>query len=251
MSNAPAASRPSFSFKVQMGLVDITLSAYSLLDSKTVQRRMFTTSGNPVGVQNFDKETGAILFADDIVKKFELPDGSWVELSDAEIEAALSDSGTEVLAVAPVSSIDMEYFEFYVVRPGKDSNKPAQLLLQALNDLERAMLIRIVNRGRERLGVLFGDGYLSIGPWRDEIRQPPKPAVPVTLSQAEREMAAVILNSMPTVPDGELDSILYGKVVEYAQAKNDGLAQQAEQPSVSPSADLMELLKASVEAAKK
>jgi DNA end-binding protein Ku len=255
---AEAASRASFRFSLSVGLIPLDIKAYSMTAEGGIGRKMFVDGDHPVGVVNIDKTTGEIVSSDQIVKKFELPDGRMVEISDdelAEITGGLSGVSAELLRIVPWQSIDeigeVYPLNHYVVRPGSPAaSKPLAVILEALGSSAQALEFRLINRGKENLAYLLGSGQMFFSEWpenvRDEVKAPPT----VLVNEAQLDLAVKLLDLLsgeqkPATP------VFRQRLIEYATKKADGVVDD-QQPvdTAAQVKDLMELLNRSVEKAK-
>lgn len=271
---APASNRGR-NLVIQFGLVTIPVKLYNgLADAKTHrstflkvtdvdERNETVIDYHPVGVKKYDKVTDFIIEStDDLVKMVETDDG-WTELSDEELEAAVTDAGivsgsADVRAVVPLGLLDTTYLvESWMhvrgapLKKGKTSvpcpafDKALGLLLACLAERESAAVLRV----GEKWAMLLPDGRMARLRFADEVRQTP-PMTPPAHTDAEMTMALKLLDSLPTEPPVALDDV-GEKVRAYLASKAGGKVIEfptAEAP-VAPVVDLMAVLAASVEAA--
>lgn len=256
MPKAEAASRTSFKLTVTLGLVSVQFGAYKLVEERKVERKMFGPSGSPVKQQLVDSGSGEIISFEQVVKKYQTESGALVPLNDAEmVKAAGFDevTGSEFVGIFPVAELQERFLpsEFYAVRAAdKHGIRPAALILGALDD--QAILVRFVNRGRERLAMLDGTGLLTVLHFEDEVRERPKPSTAPVLTVQEQAMALQLISaysgSVKVLPEQRAEAA--AQVEKFAQAKAAGMPQEAPQEDAVPIGDLMAQLMASVEKAK-
>lgn len=190
--------------RISWGLVQIPVRLHLILDNdRTVPARsMFNTdTGNPVGKKNYDKITGADVADDKIVKKVEVAEGTWVELTDDEIEQTALSSFTkgvaEIVAFVPLADIAASY---HVEKPGMwkpettkvgkvkivdpAAHKAYSLLTAAMDKRHVAALVMVPTRSGGQYVALFPDGTLGWLAYAENVRQiAPADSLPVTDSE--------------------------------------------------------------------
>ena len=199
----------------------------------------------------------------DVVRGYEYEKGSYVELDDADLEKlplrsskAIDISGFIKEEELPGS---LYYQSAYYLEPEKSAEKPYALLKKTLDKTGRIAIAKFALRDRERLvSVRPHDGALLMNTlhWPDEIRSTGDLDIPedVKVSPAELKMAENLVNMMATEfePDEYKDEYKEAvlKVVEAKVEKREVI--EAPEPEAETTVvDLMSVLKASVEKAKK
>jgi DNA end-binding protein Ku len=199
--------------------------------------------------------------ASDIVRGIELPSGELVTVEDEEIEALVPERSRtiDIEEFVDLAEIDPVYFEkSYYVAPQWNSGaeKPYALLLKAMQAAGMVGIGRFVLRTKPHLVAIrplekvLGLETLFFG---DEVRRPEELArLPQTaVSDRELKMAQQLIGTLATewVPEKHADEYREG-LLELLRAKP--ATERAPDVEVSaPVADLMAVLKASVEAAKR
>jgi DNA end-binding protein Ku len=155
--------------------------------------------------------------------------------------------------------IDPIYYRAsYYLAPEKTGVKAYRILLSALEDKDMVGLAKVAIRDREYPATLRADeGVLVMETmfWPDEIREPAFEALEeeITVRPEEVKMAQMIIDNLtaPFDPNDWID-VSREAVEELAQRKLDGqeIVSSAEASQPAGVVDLMEALKASVEATK-
>jgi DNA end-binding protein Ku len=111
-----------------------------------------------VRYERVNEETGEEVPWDKIVKGYEYSDGSYVLLSDEELESAAREMTRtiDIEQFIDVADIDVRYFDRpYLVVPGKNGEKGYVLLREALKKTGMAGVATIVIRARQHLAALL------------------------------------------------------------------------------------------------
>jgi DNA end-binding protein Ku len=198
--------------------------------------------------------------AEEVVRGFEVAPNRYVAVDRAELEA-LEPERTRTIDIeqfVEVDAVDPLYFEasYYAV-PGRDHARSFGLLVQAMQRTKRMALGWIVLRRKRHLAALRPQGNLLLLTtmlFADEIapRAELEPPVPADLTSKEKEMAALLVNTLsgPFEPERYRDE--YREQVLALIQGRAASAKPAEPGPTSPAvADLMAALRASVERARK
>src|SRR5438105_2001386 len=198
----------------------------------------------------------------DVVRGVELPTGGLVTVSDEELLALAPERSRtiDIEEFVDLTEIDPVFFEkSYYVAPAWNSgaDKPYTLLLRAMQGAGMVGIGRFVLRTRPHLvairpqGRVLGLETLYFG---DEVRRPEDVArLPsVTLSDRELKMAQQLIGAMgaPWIPDKHADTYRE-QLLEMLRAKPATARAEESATPQSLVGDLMAILKASVEAAKR
>lgn len=200
---------------------------------------------------------------EDVIKGYEVDRGRYA-LVDPEELRAIAPEQTHTIDIedfVDLSDIDPVYFEksYYVVpQRGKAAEKPYWLLLTALDEAEKVGIGRFVLRTKEYLAAIRPmNGILGLGTmyFSDEVRGVEElPLMPAEVSSdREVKMARRLIESLSTewVPDRYGDAYRE-RVMELldSRAGKEIVVAEEEPPLEAGAADLMEALRASVDAAK-
>ena len=199
----------------------------------------------------------------DVVRGYEYEKGSYVELTDEDLEKLPLRSSKAIDITGFIKDDELPgalyYQSAYYLEPEKSAEKPYALLNKTLAKTGRVAIAKFALRDRERLvSVPALDGALLMNTlhWPDEIRSTEDLGVPedVKVSPAELKMAENLVGMMATAfepseyKDEYKQAVL--QLVEAKVQKKEIIA--APEPETETTVvDLMSALKASVEKAKK
>lgn len=199
---------------------------------------------------------------DEIVKGYEYEKGKWVEITDEDLEALELESlkTIDVMSFVNYEEIDPIYFDktYYVV-PDESGIKAYRLMLDALSDEQLTGIAKVAMREREHLCALrVADGVLVLETmhWPEEIRDAEfdelrkRPRV----QDRERKMARQLIRHLAGEFDpGQFEDEYHKALEKLIRRKIEGkevvVPEKAEEPQKV--VDLMDALKASVEAARR
>jgi non-homologous end joining protein Ku len=253
-------------------LVEVELAVYStLVSDHGVKRNQYTRDGNPVGNQNYDKVSGAVVTRDDIVKKIATEHGP-VYVEDHEIED-LFHLEPNSLVIKGYNPQHMLYGGDYVAKSAltveaakkkvgskKVDNATGQVvlsgLLTAMAEEGVVAICELTTRGVPKPAALLPDGTLWLLAYTDEVREPrPRPEVEVPEAVVD-QLRAFVQPSVSTEAF-DLTDRRTASIQEFADAK--ALAGDFGEPdapeiieareALSGTTDLVALLGASLQAA--
>jgi DNA end-binding protein Ku len=212
---------------------------------------------SPIGYEKVCKREEKRVPDDEIVKAYEVSKGTYVEVDDADFEAARVEGyhAFDISAFVDVDEIDPIYFErsYYLV-PQDGGEKVYTLLVRAMEDAGLAAVGTFVMREREHLGCLrIRDGVITLERmyFADEIR-PAGDVKPerARVSAKELEMAAALIDRFK----GSFDPTKYAdtyteKLLDVIRRKQKGETVTVEAPEApeEEAPDLMAALQASIE----
>lgn len=155
------------------------------------------------------------------------------------------------------AEVATKYFQKpYYLEPGKGGAKAYVLLREALEDAKKLAVARMVFRDREDLVVIKPDGDLLILNqlrFADEMRDPGELKIPsgVPVTRDEIKIAVELIGKMKGKFDPKKYHDTYAeklmKIIED-KAKGKKLKPLPKQPKMTPPADLVAQLRASLEA---
>ena len=244
-------------------MVTIPVKLYTATESKDVRLRMLCKQHEaPIQEKRVCTEGGEELAWEELARGYEVSKGQFVVLEPEEIDAAKPESSTtiEIGDFVEASEIDPVYFEkSYFLEPTDVGAKPFSLLKQALEETGRVAIARVTIRTRERLATLRSyDGTLVLETmfWPDEIRSTGALDLPegdeAKVRPKELEMAETLVASLADrfKPDSYRDEYRHA-LEELIEQKMRGETRNAKRRKPEPKViDLMEALRASVDAAK-
>ena len=202
---------------------------------------------------------------DDVVKGFAMPSGDLVTVTEAELEAIAPERSRtiEIEEFVDLAEIDPVFYEkSYHVGPvrGAGAEKPYALLLRAMQAARMVGIGRFVLRTRPHLVAIrpLKDALaLETLFFGDEVRNPEELTAGLsafTISEREVKTAERLIAAMATTWSPERHADVYREeLLDLLRSKPPAAAAEAiaAPGQAAPIGDLMEALRASVEAAKR
>ncbi len=245
---------------VSFGLVTIPVGLYSATEDRSPKFKMLRESdGSAIKYKRVAEVDGEEVTWDEIVKGFEVEKGTYVTFTDDELAAASSKGGAKLVDVVQFvaeEEIDPMYYKSsYFLAPEKTGIKAYRILVDALESGEKVGIAKVAIRDKEQLATIRSkDGVLVLETmfWPDELRSPAfeELELDVDVRKEEVEMATMLIENM-TRPFDESDfaDTTRERIEELAQSKLEGKEIVVpEAPEPTKVVDLLEALKASVEA---
>jgi DNA end-binding protein Ku len=262
--------RTSWNGSVSFGLVNIPVGLAPATKPAARQsdvsfRLLHRECGSPIKQKRWCPVHERDVESDELVKGWEVAKGQFVMVEDADLEAIEqrdTSRSIEISRFVRLEEVDPIYFDrtYFLVPAGAEAaRRPYVLLLEAMKEAGVAALGRFVLAGKEKLCLIrpMGDALALETLFvhedvkdHDEIDQ----AVATSdVREPELELAKQIIASLAgTFEPQELRSEYRESLRELLEAKLDG--REIEVPAEAapaPVVDLMEALRASVEAAGK
>jgi DNA end-binding protein Ku len=254
--------RAIWSGSISFGLVNAPVKMYSAIDEHDLELHLVhEKDGSPIGYRKVCKKEGEEVPADEIVKAYEASDGELVYLTDADFRAAEEETyrTIEILDFVPHAEIDpIVYQRTYYLGPADGAEKVYALLVKAMADSGLSAVARYVFRDRQQLGTLrVRDGIITLENmyFADEIR-PTDDIVPKKrprVAKQELEMAEALIERFTSSFDhSKYEDEYQSRLRKVVQRKRKGqeVHAPAKEEREAP-ADLLEALRASVDAAKR
>ncbi len=252
-------ARPIWSGVISFGLVSVPVRMYTATESKELKFHFLDRRDmNPIGYDKVNKVTGKSVPADAIARGFEFDKGRYVELTEEDIDRLdieLTHS-IDICDFVSIDEIDPLYFrKAYYLLPQEGAEKPYRLLVRALMETGRVAIAKVVIRNKQHLAAVrpVGDTLvLETMYYADEVRQPEEAPAP-EVRKAEVDMAKTLIENLaakwdPTKYHDNYRTELLDLLQKKAEGEPLPEPQSEEGGEVS---DLMEALKASVQATKK
>ncbi|HOC12320.1 MAG TPA: Ku protein [Propionicimonas sp.] len=248
---------------VSFGLVTIPVKLYGATQEKDISfRQVHAADNGRIRYKRVCEVCGEEVPYAEIAKGYEAADGRMAVLTDedfADLPAAQG-KAVEVVQFVDVDEIDPTYFDrTYFLEPEKSGNKPYILLRQALAESGKAAVVKVALRSRESLALIRPVGEvlrLHTMIWPDELRDDDfaAPTEEVKVNDAEVGMARMFIEQLSGKWDPDQFTDDYREALEKViEAKLEGVELPVEAegtPSGAQVVDLVEALRASVEAAK-
>ena len=257
------APRAIWKGAISFGMVVIPVKMYIATESKDFS---FTTihkdCASRLRMKRFCPTHDAEVAGDEIVRAYEYAKDQYVPIDDGDLEGLpLPTLHTiEITKFVERPSIDPVYFDrTYWLEPDQVGVKPYYLLKQALEKSNRVAVAKVAIRQKEHLCCIRPSGNMIAMEtmyYPDEIRNSSELNLPedkVKISEGELKMAGTLIDHLTGVFEPEEFHDEYrGALKNMIEAKLGG-AEPVAAPEMPKAKvlDLMEALKASVEAAKK
>ncbi|MDE0369839.1 MAG: Ku protein [bacterium] len=252
--------RPIRSGAVSFGLVTIPVRLYPATTSRRPKfRQLREQDHSPIRYRKVADADGREVPREEIVRGYEFEKGRYVVLTDDEIAAAAYQGGPRIVDVAAfvdALQIDPVYYRTsYYLEPGPTGEKAYRLLRAALAETDRVAIATVAIRSRQHLAAIRPQKDLLVLEtmyWPDEIRAADFENLETEVEPLESEMAMakMLIENLATdfVPDQWTDTTRE-KIEELVRQKIEGKEIVAtETPEPTRVVDLLEALKASVEA---
>jgi DNA end-binding protein Ku len=200
--------RPIWKGHITFGLVNVPVMLYPaeqrtdlhlhMLDSRNMSR---------VRYDRVNADTGEEVPWNQIVRGYEYSDGSYVLVTDEELERAAPEvtKAVEIDSFVDVEQIDPMYFDKpYFLEPAKSGEKGYVLLRDVLTSTRKVGIARVVIRTRQYIAAMAPRGdvlVLNLLRYHMELRSPsalklPGAAEEVGVTKAESKMAQTLVESM-------------------------------------------------------
>ncbi|MBD0348787.1 MAG: Ku protein [Thermoleophilia bacterium] len=246
---------------ISFGLVNVPVRMYSATQEHDLHfHYVHEPDASRIGYEKICKAEGKPVPDDEIVKAFEWEEGEWVYMSDEDFAAAQVEGHRtiDITDFVAYDEIDPIFFEkTYYLGPQDGAERVYSLLERALKDSGLAGIATFVLRDRQHLGCLrVRDGVITLERmyFADEVRPSDdvKPA-DAKVDDRELEMATELIERFTSSWEPERYADTYRDTLcEIIKQKRKGKKVRVEQPAEAEEpADLMEALRASLEAAKK
>jgi DNA end-binding protein Ku len=185
-----------WSGSLSFGLVNVPVLVFPATRHSGVRLRMLSPKGVPLQRRFFCPRDGKEVGADEIVRGYELDDGSYIVVSDRELEAIEPDKTREIdlrefVDLAEIAPAFLE--RGYYLTPLKEATKAYRLLADVMEKTRRAGIATFVMRDREYLVAIFAEnGILCAETLRfhDEIKSPEDIGLPKAVTVPRQRVSA-------------------------------------------------------------
>ena len=171
------APRSIWSGSISFGLVNVPVKMYSATAEQDLHFHLLHSKDDSrIGYEKICKKEDKPVPDDEIVKAYELDDGTYVYLTDEDFAAAEGETfkTIDISDFVPYEEIDPIYFEkTYYLGPADGAEKVYTLLLRAMEESGLAAIATFVMRDKQHLGCLrIRDGVIVLERmyFADEIR---------------------------------------------------------------------------------
>ncbi len=246
---------------ISFGLVTIPVALFSATQDKKPKFKMLRAEdGSPIKYKRVAEADGKEVTWDEIVRGFEVDKDRYVVFTDEELDGLRVGGGSRLIDVVQfvdASEIDpVSYRSSYYLAPEAAGVKAYTILLEALSRKNRVGIARFSLRAKEHLATLRADGEVLVLEtmfWPDEIRTPEFETAEVDVRPEEVQMAEMIIDNLTSEFDPDAYTDRTREAIEEA-AHNKLEGEEVVSPSMPEPTkvlDLLEALKASVEATKR
>jgi DNA end-binding protein Ku len=251
---------------ISFGMVSIPVRLYVATESHSVTfRQLCSEHMSPIKYKRWCQAGDHEVQFGEIVKGYEVSDDRYVVIEEHDLEnlPLPTSRAIEISEFIPQDDIQAGlYFKSaYYVEPEEAGRKPYHLLKKALEETGKVAVAKIALRDREHLCALQpADGLMLMNTlhWPDEIRSTEGLKGldgDVKVNPKELQMAMSLVESLAeeTFDPSRYQDDYHDALMKVVNAKVEGEEiVAAPEPEAAPKVmDLMEALKASVEAAKK
>jgi len=250
---------------VSFGMVSIPIRLYNATESsaKVSFRQLCPEHRSPISYKRWCSEGDHEVTFGEILKGYEVGKDRYVIIDDKDLDnlPLATAHSVDIQEFVPADEIEpgLYFKNAYYVEPEELGKKPYHLLRKALEATGRMAIAKIALRDREHLCALHANGegiLMNTLNWPDEIRTTEGLKGldgEVKINPRELEMAKALIESLAENFDPARYHDEYREaVMKVVQAKIEGEVIEAPAaPQPAKVMDLMEALRASVEAAKK
>ncbi len=184
---------PFWSGTLTFGLVSVPVDLYPAVRSYRVPLRMLSPTGQPLKRQYYCSADDKPLRDNEIVRGYEQDDGTFIVITDDELEALTPRKSRDIdlRVFVDRGEIPVRFFERpYVLAPGGESTRAYHLLVETMERANLAGIATFVMRGKEYLtAIVAEDGLLRAATlhFSDEIRSPEEIGLP-SIEEAPTEL---------------------------------------------------------------
>jgi DNA end-binding protein Ku len=247
---------------ISFGLVSIPIKMYPSTEEKSLKfNQLHDADGGRIRYKRVCSIDGEEVPFEHIVKGYELEKDRYVLLDDEDFDAVPVESSRaiDIQQFVDLDEIDPIYFQkTYYLIPEETGIKAYRLLQEAMSENGKVGIAKVSIRDKEHLSALrFKEDVMVLETmyWPDEIRPAEFEELEkdVKIRPQEVQMAQTLIENLsdewdPTAFRDEYREALLEIVEKKAAGEEITVIEEAEPAKV---VDLMEALKASVEAAKK
>ena len=244
---------------ISFGLVTIPVGIYSAIQEQDIHfNQLHGVCGSRIKQRRFCPVCNRDVEYDELVKGYEIAKEHYVQLTPSELDElqAAESEAMQIVEFCPLTAIDPIYFEnTFHLGAEKQGEKAYQLLVHAMEEMERVALAKFVWRGKDGLYVIRAtQGRLLLHKmhYQDEVREfEAKSGSDQKPGPAEVKLAAQLIDSIsnPTFDATAYRDEYRERVMELIEEKSKGKTLKR-QPKAAryPTnvVDLMQRLKESV-----
>jgi len=247
---------------ISFGLVSVPVGLYTATEEKSLHfNQLHDEDFGRIKYQRVCSKCGEMVDFEHIVKGYEYEKDKYVVLSDEDLDAVPVESSKaiDIVQFVDLADIDPIYFQksYYLV-PEETGLKAYTLLRRAMEEDGRVAIAKVAFREKEHLAALrFKDNVFVLETmfWPDEIRAADFEVLDkkVQIRDQEVQMAKSLIDNLTDAFKPEQFKDEYREaLLDIVEKKVSGEEiEVVPEPEPTKVVDLMEALKASVEATKK
>jgi DNA end-binding protein Ku len=255
-------ARPLWSGSLSFGLLNVPVTLHSATRDRDVHFQLLHAPDcSPIETRRVCATEEKPVPWPEIARGYELEDGSWVLLSDEDLQAAAPRQSRtiDIERFVEVAEIDPVYFDrSYLLVPADEGAARAYALLsETMRDSGKAALGRFVMRAKERLvGIRVRDDALTLTTmlFGDEVRATEEIAAEIEAAEPPREQvdsAVAVIEELsiefdPTLYRDEHRAHLKRLIKRKQQGKKIAAPPPVEEPVTTSAPDLMGALEESL-----
>lgn len=238
-------ARATWSGAISFGLVSVPVQLFTAVRSHTVRFTQLHEGTNaPIKQRRVDSETGEEVPYDEIVKGYEVADGSYVIVDPDELKALDPDASRtiDILDFVDQGQIDPIHYDraYYLGPNGEAAAKPYRLLVEAMTRTDKVAIANFVMRGRSYLAAIRARGgllVLSTMHYADEVADPSDLEVVEALEQVEvRDREVAMAEQLIASLERDFEPSVYRdehreRLEEFLEAKASGQRIELPEPS--------------------
>ncbi|WP_175407280.1 Ku protein [Streptomyces sp. TRM64462] len=256
-------ARPIWTGVISFGLVTVPVGLYTATEDHTVHfHQLQRGTGDRIRHRRVNERTGKEVDSKDIVKGYDLGDGTYVVVEPEELDE-IAPGKSQVIDIdgfVDLRDVEPVYFgrTYYVAPRGEEYAKVYEVLRAALERADKAGIATLTMRGKEYLTALRAQSdnlVLHTLHYQDEVRDPRKETdLPARHKPPRREleMAEHLVEALAMKWDPAAYRDTYeDRVMELVEAKREGreVVAEEEPPEATNVVDLMDALRQSVDRA--
>lgn len=251
---------------ISFGLVNLPIRLSTATSKNNIRFRLLHNECNtPVTTKRYCPVCEKEVEYKDLVKGYEYEDNKFVVLRDEDFDnvPVKSTKTIDIVDFVKLEEIDPVYYiKTYYLRPSEGGEKPYLLLKKALVETDKVAIAKITIRKKESLAVIrVMDDALALETmfFADEVKSVDELQISdleekIEINEKERELAVEIVNNLtaefnPEKYDNEYRENLMKIIREKIEGKEVEIPETVTEENKV--LDLMEKLKASVEASEK
>jgi DNA end-binding protein Ku len=244
---------------ISFGMVSIPIKLYTATEEKDVSFHLLhKKDGVRIKQQRFCPADEEVIEWNDVARGYEIAPEQYVVMEPEDFEKVPVDTTRtiEITDFVPDEQIDPIYYQrTYYLEPDKVGGKPFALLRAVLEDSKLVALAKVTLRQKEQLCTLrVYNNVIALETmfYADEIRATEELEAPDSkISEKELEMARSLVKMLQGDFEPEKYHDSYREaLLELIEAKAEGQEIKRPAPVAGKITDLMEALRASVEAAR-